>query len=45
MNLSLPSITFEINDNENIIKNLDPNKSNGHIWSVFFEHGQHVETV
>ena len=27
---SLSSITFEINDIEKIIKNLDPNKSHGH---------------
>ena len=27
---SLSSITFEINDIENIIKNFDPNKSHGH---------------
>ena len=30
LNESLPSITFEINDIEKIIKNLDPNKSHGH---------------
>ena len=29
-NQSLSSITFEINDIEKIIKNLDPNKYNGH---------------
>ena len=29
-NESLSSITFEINDFEKIIKNLDPNKSHGH---------------
>ena len=30
LNESLPSITFEINDIEKIIKNVDPNKSHGH---------------
>ena len=34
-NESLSSITFEINDIEKIIKNLDPNKSHGTICSVF----------
>ena len=29
-NESLSFITFEINDTEKIIKNLDPNKSHGH---------------
>ena len=34
-NESLPSITFEINDNEKIIKNLDPKNLMAMIYSVF----------